>query len=76
MTLDLEDGPLYLHCYVDTARSREYRAAKGWRHAFRECDRHIDLPLCAESARRVGSFWLYGPRHVEIVKAQLDGERT
>jgi hypothetical protein len=59
-------APLFVHAFVDTKRSQEFRRRK--LHG----ERHFDLPLRREDARIIGNVWLYHrPYHTELVRASL-----
>ena len=61
-----ERPPIFVHAFVDSVRSREYRSNK------LDGDRHFDLPLKRVDAKIVANVWLYhAPLHTEIVRAAL-----
>jgi hypothetical protein len=52
--------------YLDSPRSREFRARKKGKHIpLGNC--MIELPLASEDSVRVGVFDLYGPVHIERI---------
>jgi hypothetical protein len=58
--------PLYVHAYVWSPRSEQFRRRKV------RGPRHFDLPLHRREARVVGNVWLYqAPLHTERVRAAL-----
>jgi hypothetical protein len=71
-TVQYKGTTFYIHGYVGTKRGRFGRKVKSRRHDFEGI--HIDavLDLNSESTRKVGDFYLYSEKDIDLLMSEMD----
>ena len=71
-TVNYRGERFYVHCYVDTKRSRMFRDKKNKRHKFNGY--HVDVPMNmrGDDTLRIGDFFLYSKAHVYGLVRDMD----